>query len=186
MMSNRSRKPPKSRRQGKRKPRKKSEGLPSIRSVILGITTVVGGIAALFVFVPRPSVTPVDPTDPSNLLTALFTVSNESFVPLEHVSIDLALGFLGRDANYSPVTKFKTRLNFKPWQDHYLAVDDRLTVPLSDAIHGQAEKGDIEIVIGYNPWIIPWRIEKAFRFKSARDFGSDNKYQWLSTPIPGH
>src|ERR1700727_2238226 len=54
---------------------------------LLGSATLMGGIAAVATFLPRPSISLVDPVDPSNPFSSRFTITNGGFIPLTDVSI---------------------------------------------------------------------------------------------------
>jgi hypothetical protein len=151
---------------------------------LLAICTLVGGPAAIVSFLPRVSVTPSDPVYPGDPLSSSFTIANENFIPLKHVMVDLALGRIGYGAlNSNVVPTLGARLRWLPWQDHTLYMDDKFTVTPSDSIKSESGEADIAIIISYQPWIIPWRREKVFRFKTHKD-DVGGGFHWFHTPLP--
>ena len=152
---------------------------------LLGVATLLGGAA---VVPPRPAVIPGDPADPDNSMSAAFTVTNNSIVPLWHVSAFVGLGeIFGSDNKQKPpnstpdtVPPFMTRMNMPQWQDHHLNVDDRFSVIPAQLFTGKFGYADIEIGVIYQPWFVPWQREKRFHFRTFMQ--SNGNLTWISVP----
>jgi hypothetical protein len=130
-------------------------------SWILGIaTTIIGVVAVVY---PRPVVTPSEPVDPENSLSASFTVTNNNVVPLWHVSGAFSLGEL-HTAHREPPTdstdpakpprisinpaitlvsaaKFGSDLSMPSWLNHKLNMDDGFTVIPEELFDGKFTDG---------------------------------------------
>jgi hypothetical protein len=152
---------------------------------ILAVATLIGVPAALLTLLPRITVTPSDPVDPANSLSASFTIANNNFIPLRHVTAYVSVGQIvstGHDLDPSFIPGFKNRLFLDRWQNHYLGVDEKFTITPNDIIHkDQASDADIAIAVEYHVWILPWSNEKTFRFRTERQ--SDGKVYWYSAPM---
>jgi hypothetical protein len=155
---------------------------------LLGVCTIIGTVAALLTFVPRPSVVPGDPVDPSDSMSASFTIVNTTFIPLWHVTAEVASGYLnGGKAPDSSITRtmkpeFATlgpRLVRPEWKDHTLNMDDRFTITPADLFR-HAKEGEIATVVMYKPWILPLQREKVFRFLTYRQ--TNGNLYWYSLP----
>jgi hypothetical protein len=188
--------PPTSRLEEKAKqPKHKSERLTQRasgtrkRSVLLpwllGLCTLVGGLASFVTFWPRPVVyPPTVPFDTGNALSVSFDVSNLSVVPLLDVDVLVGIGQIvatggSRNRNFRP--SFCTRFFIPEWQHHNLYLDDRFTINTADLFPANIAYADIAIVVTYKPWIIPLRREKLFRFVTRRE--NNGSVRWRSQPI---
>lgn len=153
--------------------------------VVLGLCTVLGGVAAVVVFLPRPIVSaPSAPLDQNDIFSVSFDITNGGYVPLADSRIFLGVGQIGTkgtriDPSFIPT--FKSRLAYAPWQHHRLGMDEKFTIVLTDAIKGQIEFADIAIIVSYKPWFFPIRREKAYRFVSVRQ--ADGHSYWRSWPF---
>ena len=170
---------------------KKQEGERKINkriplfSIVLWLCTVLGGIAAAVIFLPRPIVSaPSVPLDQNDIFSVSFDIINGGYVPLEDSCILLGVGQIGTrgaQINSSFTPTFESRLAFAPWQHHRLGMDDKFTIVLTDAIKGQIDFADIAIIVSYKPWFLPIRREKTYRFVSIRQ--ADGRSYWRSWPI---
>lgn len=70
---------------------------------ILSIATLIGAAA---VGLPRPSVSQSDPVDPNNSMSASFTVTNNNYIPLWHVTVLFSPGLLTTIAAHDPPPNF--------------------------------------------------------------------------------
>jgi hypothetical protein len=158
-------------------------------AVVLGIATLLGGVVAALTFLPRISCEQNDPVDPTNSMSASFTIANNNFVPLQHVYAAIGIGQI-RAGNPSAnpmdpniTSSFATRIDLREWQDHYLGMDDRFTITPWDVLQSLSDKWDeayIAIIVTYHPWILPWTREKIFRFRTHRL--TDGKLHWYAVP----
>jgi hypothetical protein len=159
----------------------------------------LGGIASLATFLPRPSISLVDPVDPDNPFSSRFTITNNGFVPLTDVSVGIHFQHIqiGNSKIMSPERKKGDAatlgvLTRDTWQHLYLGMDDSLTIPLSDVIGpngvinsadpGGFKDGDVSIIVNYYPWYIPKRRTKEFRVHARRE--SNGKFYWNVIPPP--
>lgn len=148
-------------------------------------------LAGAFFFLPRVTVEPSGPYNPSHPSATIFTISNVNIVPLRNVQVAIGVCYVrmewsenAEECNGSSLTK----LLFKPWGIHWLDVDEKYQIAIEDAIRlpgndpRQIEKADITIAVIYTPWRMPgfWRDTKEFRFITKRR--SDGDIYW--TPIP--
>jgi hypothetical protein len=151
---------------------------------ISGLVTLVGLVVALLTLLPRPAVTPSDPVDPDNPLSASFTIANNNFIPLRRVSASLGIGEIqpvGKPLD--PVVEYAEQGTLTPdaWIDHTLEMDDHYTITPYDVIHATGDReAAIEIVVSYNPWIMPFRRKRIFRFATHRQ--TNGKLYWYSLP----
>jgi len=152
---------------------------------ILGAATILG---AVVVFVPRPIVTQSDPVDVNNSMSASFTITNTTLIPLWHVSAFLAVGQVvppGKELDPTWVPNWQSRLFLPEWRDHLLGMDERFTITPGDIFsiskEGPWAEGDIAIVINYEPWWLPVEREKIFRFKTHKQ--TNGHLYWYSVPL---
>jgi hypothetical protein len=154
-------------------------------AAILGVATLLGGAA---VVLPRPAVIPGDPADPDNSMSATFTVTNNNIVPLWHVNASVGLGeIFGPDNKRKPPNStpdmnppFRSHIGLPQWQDHHLNVDDRFSIVPAQMFQGKTGYADIEIVVAYQPWFVPWPREKSFHFRTFVQ--SNGNLTWISVP----
>ena len=158
----------------------------------LATCTVVG---AAVIFVPRITVEASGPFDASPEPPIVFTIANISIVPLADVKP--RLGLCAVSLNYGiaddnpkpPFNKCTEKstgvLAPTSWQHSRMEVDERDSVTWNDAFHNQTpgilDYADIIITVAYRPWIVPWHMEKSFRFVTRKL--SDGKIHWLSRPL---
>ena len=186
-MSNKGVKQPKPKKQ--RKKAKKIQPQRAIWKIALGgisgALALTGGVVAVLTLLPRISVTPSDPVDPSNTFSAAFTISNNNFIPLRHVTASLGIGEIqpvGRPLDLSSAYARQGGLVSKAWADHSLDMDDKFTITPNDLLQhitGPRE-ASITIVVDYQPWVLPWPLEKKFRFATHKQ--SNGNLYWYSIP----
>jgi hypothetical protein len=171
----------KRRKQLEQKTKKRSKILP----VIFGLCTVLGFSVSLVVFLPRPTVSPPSvPFDKNDKFSVSFNISNNGYIPLEDCTAMLGIGqILGRDVPFDPsfMPTFKSRFVMPAWQHHYLGMDDRFTVILSDLLRANVQSADIAIIVSYKPWFFPLHREKIFRFVTFKGTGASQ--YWRSWPV---
>ena len=139
---------------------------------------------SLLVFLPRPVVSaPSVPFDPSSALSVSFDVTNNGITKLNDVNILVGVNFI-RGPNGRPslvgVPGFKSRFALDGWQHRQLSMDERITLNLSALIVGQTTSADIAVIVEYQPWILPLRREKVFRFATYQE--TDGSTHWRSWP----
>jgi hypothetical protein len=161
--------------------------------VLAFVVGIPGVAAALITFVPRVSVAATDPVDQTQPFTSSFTIKNESIFPLR----DVGAGFGIIESDTMPV-KFdeQNRPPLKPrpdifqftkpqWNGHSLDLDDKFSINTEHLDHmagGAILSGaDIYIVVHYQPWMIPWKKTRVFRFVTHHY--ENGSYTWLSRPL---
>ncbi len=153
----------------------------------LGLATLLGGVVSALTLLPRVSVTPSDPVDPTNTFSASFTISNNNFIPLRHVDAGIGIWqMLGKDVQPQEVQKivpFEDVMPFEraEWRNHNLDMDERFTITPNELFTGHVTLADIGIIVTYQPWILPWSRKRIFRFKTVRQ--SDGTLHWYSEPM---
>lgn len=162
---------------------------------------MIGFVAAVLSFCPRPAVDVGEPIDASDAYTAPITISNANVIPLERVSLALGICELqiapqitiegGNNENCSH--RNGARIQPDTWKNHHLGIDDKWRVLMQDASNGRNTNmifsgGDITFVVSFVPW--PWALlhidrifgrEKEFRFKAVSE--PDGKFRWFPKTI---
>lgn len=147
---------------------------------LLGLLSIIGGLAALLTFLPRPTVTVHGPVDPSNVMSASFDIEERGFVPLRRVGAALAIRRLNvGDAVFEGAPRFGTRFIRPEWRGQKLDMDDHLTVTPSDYFF-RATDGYIAIVVEYQPWFLPLHRERVFPFVTHRQ--TNGRLYWYALP----
>jgi hypothetical protein len=154
----------------------------------LAAAVLAGGTAAAVMYLPGVTVDPEGPVDPSNPYPIAFAISDANFIPLNNVNAYLVICYAAAapapPAQACPLP-YKTRLFKAGWRDHSLSADRQFTIVLDDFLRFTAPDkfggADISIVVEYQPWLIPIREEKEFRF--ATEPRIDGKLEWISRPV---
>ena len=168
------------------------------------LVVVISIVAGVFSFFYPRVVVEADQSDLSdNPFSVSFIVTNNSFVPLENVNVAIGICRIratiqfgiydSRDPNYYCEDKpHDTLLMPKDWTGHKLESDGKYTIHLLDLLDKafknsmdiltQSFKGaDISVVTSFQPWILPYRITKEYRFTAAPD--SKGKVIWSHQTI---
>ncbi len=181
-------------RKRKRPSKPKHAGPPPIESppssrlnlgkYILAGIAVLGFLIALLTLLPRITVNASEPVDPTNSLSALFTITNSGFIPLRKVSASLGLGEIqpvGKPLDPDVGFDNPSGLARTAWSNHSLDMDDSYTISPFEMIHAYGDRqAAIEIIIQYNPWLLPWTVTRRFRFETRRQ--SNGRLYWYSIP----
>jgi hypothetical protein len=159
--------------------------------VLLGFATLLGIPAFVLMVLPRVYVpTPSGPVDPNNVLSVSSEISNTGYVPLNDVSASMVAGEIhGPEGGASMVGKlkpngapaFNIHFPIQKNQHHYLGLDGKFTINPENQLSGAIESADIAIVVSYEPWFIPIKREKMFRFVAKKD--ARGRIYWRSWPI---
>jgi hypothetical protein len=154
----------------------------------LAVAIVGGGAVAALTLLPGVKVDAQGPVDPANPYPIAFRIADASFIPLNNVNAYLEICYLAAAPASGPqrcqppyeIRKFKA-----DWRDHALATDQPFTITLDDFMRLAAPAkfggADISIIVEYQPWNLPFRQEKQFRFATA--LGIDGKLHWMSRPL---
>jgi hypothetical protein len=132
---------------------------------------------------PRLSVTVNEPVDPSNAMSASFTITNSGFIPLWDVAAKLLVRYLSASAQGVTITSVGetgTRFTGPAWFAHRLNMDDHFTLAPNDLVT-RATEGDVSVVVVYRPWILPIRCVRTFRFVTHRESNGYN--YWFAVPL---
>jgi hypothetical protein len=187
VMSNKRRKLPK--KQNKPRKGQKTKKRSLVLPLVLGLATIVGGLAAALALLPRVTVTSSDPVDPANPFSASFTITNTGYIPLRSVFIGVGVGqFGGHAATFDPSRKpnYWPRVDRPEWKNLNLGLDEKFTITPGD-IFGLGNENtrlgfaDIAVVVSYEPPIIPWRREKVFPLIAHKQ--TNGQFYWYAKPI---
>jgi len=153
---------------------KKKRGGISPLAVVLGVATLIGGVAAIAAFFPRITPTLSDPFDPSDPFSSSVTITNTGYMPLNSVSAFVGLNELHtRDPQKGPrygvygPQKY-ARIFSKDWKPHYLGLDDRFSFVLNEAIGPGFGEGNLALIVDYEIPVIHLKREKLFPLLSKR------------------
>ena len=154
----------------------------------LAAAVLAGGTAAALMYFPGVVVDPVGPVDPSNPYPIAFTISDANVIPLENVNVYLVICYaVAAPAPRAPPCQppFKTRKFKAGWRGHSLPADQPFTIVLDDFLRfappAKLAGADISIIVEYQPWFVPLRQEKEFRF--ATELGTNSKLYWEPRPV---
>jgi hypothetical protein len=133
-------------------------------------------------------VEPEGPIEPANPHPVSFSIADANFIPLNNVNAYLEICYVA--AAPVPVGQpcqppFKIRRFKAEWRDHSLAEDQQFSIMLDDFMRLAAPAkfggADISIIVEYQPWIVPIRQEKEFRF--VTEAGVDGKLYWITRQL---
>jgi hypothetical protein len=154
----------------------------------LAAAVLAGGTAAALIYLPGVVVDPAGPVDPSNPYPIAFTITDANLIPLEDVNVYLVICYaLATPAPRAPTCQppFKTRKFKAGWRGHALAAGQPFTIELDDFLRfappAKFGSADISIIVEYQPWFVPLRQEKEFRF--VTELGTNSKLYWTSRPV---
>jgi hypothetical protein len=158
---------------------------------ILGSATLIGGIVAALTFIPRVSISPSDPADPSNPFSATFTVINSTPLPITIYHVDARIvidGVVTEPLAFHPPKTFIVGpggWSFPAWQNHTLRADEHFTIS-PEMLFGLAggaklSGADIAVAVRYQPWYMPWKREAVFRFVTQHH--QNGTVTWYSVPL---
>jgi hypothetical protein len=154
----------------------------------LAAAVLAGGTAAAITLLPGVTVEPDSPIDPANPYPMDFKIADANFIPLDHVNAYLVICYVAAaPAPVAPPCQLPDKIRrFKAaWRDHALAKDQSFTITLDDFMRlpATAKLGgaDISIIVEYQPWSMPLRQEKEFRFTTLPQ--SDGKLYWIARSL---
>ncbi|MGA2267963.1 MAG: hypothetical protein ABSH44_05780 [Bryobacteraceae bacterium] len=163
-------------------------------AVSLGASTLLGGLVAILALMPRVLVEPPsNATDVDDAFSVSFDVVNANFIPLRNIGIALRLGKIisrnGAVTIESPTGGFdnpNTGFFLSDLAQRELQMDERFTVRMADfplkPAMGKVTFADMIFMVSYNPWFLPIRRVKEFRFFACKE---PNTIVWHSWPLKG-
>ncbi len=181
-------------------------GKSGLARATLGLAVTMLGAAAAFW--PRMTVVSSGLFDATNAYSESFTVTNTGFIQLSHVDISIGLCFIKTEKKDVEVVKSTvgcgipaTRYSKPKWTGHNLVRDEQLTITLSDLfdvktdryveenpglvfsfkMFSSLEGADIIIIIVYQPWFLPIKFEKGFRF--VAEMQPNDRVMWKPRPL---
>jgi hypothetical protein len=171
--------------------------------ILVWASVVMTLVAGAFVFLPRVTVDPSGPYDPTTPSAVTFTVANINIVPLRDVQMGIGLCYVDPPPGTSPPIKFRgygagdgavpnecngpssSKLAPTLWSVRWLEPDEKYQIALEELLQvhqvKQIEKANITVVVTYSPWRMFWRSTKEFRFITKQR--SDGKIYWVPTPL---
>jgi hypothetical protein len=152
------------------------------------ITTISLGLGALVLW-PQVSITPTGPPQPSNPFSGVFKIENGQFYPVEKVAIEAYLwcGKIGSGTDSTPPTMCKKgniANSKKEWNNRTIAGHDAYEITVGDVLFSTPHRllyADISIKVMYQPWFVPFRLEREQRFYTRRK--DDEEIEWLHKPL---
>lgn len=142
---------------------------------ILGIFAIIAGVMS---FLPKISVTPAEPLDPSNPFSAPFIISNEGVLALHSVSYRVHIREV-QSEDGGKVIIYKKGITVSDFLISYFSPGEKATtgVPFPFKFQTPIKSADITFVVIYRPDSLPWHGEQRFRFGLAKK--SNNSWIWL-------
>jgi hypothetical protein len=154
----------------------------------LAAALLAGGTAAAVLLLPGVTVAPEGTLDPANPYPISFKIADANFVPLENVNAYLVICYVApapAPAAQRCQSPGKTLLFKAGWRDHSLAADQSFSITLDDFMRllppAKLGAADISIMVEYQPWLVPVRQEKEFRFTTLPQ--SDGKLYWIARSL---
>jgi hypothetical protein len=172
----------------------------TVERIVFWTTLPLTVAAAALFFLPRITVEPSGPYDPSQPTPLIFTIINTNIVPLRNVQVGLGVCYfdLGGTKIRSPESgngeipkdcsgPSGEIINITGWFFHWLDVDEKAQIPIESGIKNgidprqQIDHANITIAVAYSPWWAPWRNIRQFRFVTRKL--SDGKTYWSPEPL---
>ena len=166
------------------KPKRRwAKGL-TVFAAIFGVFT--GAVSTLW---PRPTIEPTNAPEASNPFSGIFKVANNTqLYPLDDVRKEAYLwcAKIGRGTDTTPPTMCERGMasSKQQWNKRTLAADDSYEIDVGDVLFATPSAllyADISIKVIYTPWVVPYHLDKEFRFYTRRK--DDGGIEWLHKPI---
>jgi hypothetical protein len=159
----------------------------NVGAVIMTIVAL-SGISAIALW-PRVTVEPGGQIDPTQASPIYFTIANGGLIPLWNVKPRLGICEIQVGEPTDLVDRCEkgilSALVPTSWFASSLAMDEKQTLRLDDAIKIAAPMkfggANISIGVEYQPWFIPIRRNKEFRFSTKLE--RDGKMSWVQRPL---
>jgi hypothetical protein len=167
----------------------KSRRPASIVAVILGLATLLGGIAAAVTLLPRVTLSVSDPPNVDDPFSSSITVTNTGYLPLNSVAPAISWDKIVFQGPNGPVTLLgngsKQAFNVKNWPSRDLGLDEALTVALNDVFIGNRQSlisAQITVTVKYEIPVIHFQREKRFPLVAKRQ--TNNDFYWYRDTPP--
>lgn len=162
------------------------------------IGTILGILLGLVVFLPRVTVEPTAQIDPLKPAPIFFTITNTGIIPLYNVQPMIGLCILriareGKHPENFPDEEERCNGRREPriimpfWFVKVLSMDEKSVVRLENGLFvnipqpAKFDGADIAIIVEYQPWLIPLRREKEFRFVTKVE--NTGVFSWIPSPV---
>jgi hypothetical protein len=149
--------------------------------LIVWAAALLGVVTGYLALVPRVSVSPAEPLNPSNPLATPFITSNEGPLGMNAVSFSCVLTHIKISApQNSSIDNIPTS-----WSDATPAMapgersSDQCFYPF--AFGSPMESGDIKVVISFRPNYWPFRMTREFRFVTFTT--NEGRLIWMPKPV---
>lgn len=155
-----------------------------IATLVVGVPSVV---AAILTLLPRLSATMSDPVDPDNPFSSSITILNTGFIPLPNTRLSICVKrFTTVGAVKQNVTSDYTRwpcFQNAKWGSHYMGLDDKFTVTMSDFIgidpSTSLNEATFFLKVTYDmPIIESWERDKLYGFTAYRQ--TNGRFYWYA------
>jgi hypothetical protein len=159
------------------------------------VATLIGGLAAIFYFVPRITIDAVAPFDPSQPAPIIFRLMNTNIVSLHDVDISLGVCSMSiildnqeypKPADCEGPSNVEIRFG-RSAHYNWLLMDEPVDFPFQPGISWQLHEhfsANIEVRATYTPWLMPdWLFRRTKAFRLVTHKASDGKIYFRSTPL---
>jgi hypothetical protein len=157
---------------------------------VVGVSVILGIAAAIAAFVPHVSLELSQPSDPSDVFSAVAGLRNISVFTLAdfHPYVGLC-EILGKRAAQAPPAvsacegRQGTKMMSTKWPPKPLRTDEAYDVLLDGLFVDRNSVGYAEISVGakYHLWFWPWT--RSVEFKLMTQPSGDGRLQWLQEPL---
>jgi hypothetical protein len=145
---------------------------------VLGIFLTALGLISLIGLRPRSSASATSPQTPNRPLTSRFTITNDGYLKLTHVS---ALCYVWKSKSVYGGSADQNVFNIKP-PSGILEPSESFTVPCQNApVLSPEAQVDLAIIMSYRPWPFTFlHMQRFFRFVSRKTL--DGTFVWDKQP----
>ncbi len=156
--------------------------------VVTAISLLLGAVGLTAIW-PQVTIDPTNAPQPSNPFSGIFKVENGQLYPIENVRIEAYMWCvkMGRGTDTTPPSmcmKGNIASSKREWNGRTIADHDAYEVTVGDVLFSTPQYllyADISIKVTYQPWFIPYRLEREQRFYTRRK--DDGEIEWLHKPL---
>jgi hypothetical protein len=166
-------------RQQQIQPKKARKYLRLLKNTKTQMSFLIGVLGFLFVVWPRVSVSPGEVFELYDPFKTPFVIKNDGYLPITNINYSLAVD----NAEFEREISF-TNVSFLNFGDSI----SKLAANRSSAIFirrtigmppGYLKSAEVNIVLNYKPYLIPYTFKETFRFKTEKK--TSGAYVWLET-----